>query len=53
MLNKYIVAQTVSAGVKVTVCRPGPAPRGNTWQSKHRGRSESAAARYTGRYNHS
>jgi hypothetical protein len=53
MLNKYIATQTAVQGVKVTVCLPGPAPRKNTWQSKHRGRSESAVARYTGRYNHS
>ena len=42
-------------GVKHTVDpKPAPAPKGwrATWTSKHLGRSESAVAKYTGRFNH-
>jgi len=42
-------------GVKHTVnTEPAKAPKGwyANWTSKHLGRSESAAAKYTGRFNH-
>jgi hypothetical protein len=42
-------------GIKYTICtRPAEPKKGwyANWTSKHLGRSESAVAKYTGRYNH-
>jgi len=41
--------------VKYTICNKEAKPRKGwyaNWTSKHLGRSESAVAKYTGRYNH-
>jgi hypothetical protein len=50
---KRLKVQTyVKDGIKYTVAGPQPAPQGVNYTSKHLGKSDSSAARATGRYNH-
>ena len=52
-MQKTTVQHYVKDGIKYTVAGAQPAPRGVNYTTKHLGKSDSAAARYTGRYNHS
>jgi len=53
MRNRMIVAQFVTTdNVKVTICKPNRAPKQKLPGSRHLGKSDSAVAKFTGRYNH-
>jgi|DEB19_MinimDraft_3_1074340.scaffolds.fasta_scaffold688194_1 hypothetical protein len=53
MRNRMIVAQFVTTdNVKVTICKPNKAPKHKIPGSRHLGKSDSAVAKFTGRYNH-
>ncbi len=53
MRNRMIVAQFVTTdNVKVTICKPNKVPKQKILGSRHLGKSDSAVAKFTGRYNH-
>lgn len=52
-MQKSPVHHYVKDGILYTVAGAQPAPRGRNSTSRHLGKSNSSAARYTGRYNHS
>jgi hypothetical protein len=48
-----IVAQYVTSdNVKVTICKPNPAPKQKIAGTRHLGKSDSSVAKFTGRHNH-
>lgn len=52
-MSKRIIRQYLTAeGVRVTICKPNPAPKLRIVGSRHLGKSDSAVARATGRHNH-
>jgi hypothetical protein len=51
MNKRNIVKQYVYEGVLYTICKPQKTPR-TQWTSRHLGKSDSAVAKFTGKYNH-
>ena len=51
-MKRNILKQYMQDGVLYTICRPQATPKGRRWSNGHLGKSDSAVAKFTGRYNH-
>lgn len=51
-MKRWILKQYMLNGILYTVCKPNKPPKNYIQGSRHLGKSDSAVAKFTGRYNH-